>query len=84
MCKFCQSLHEIKECHKIAQGWATEDEIRKHGKYMQELTAAIVDRTWYQKHGKKSSGRTVHFRNQGIGFKLNYCPECGRLLNSRD
>lgn len=84
MCVFCERLSEIKEVHKIAQSWDTEERLATLGKYLQELTVAIVDRTWYQKRGKKSASRTTHYRNQGIGFKLNYCPECGRkLVNKR-
>ena len=80
MCKFCEAIEAKKEVHKIAQSWSTDDELRKFGKYMQELTVAIVERTWYEKHGKKSATRTVSYRNQGLGYKLNYCPECGKEL----
>jgi len=80
MCKFFDQIASIKDCHKIASGWATDAERAEYVKYMQELTVAIVDRTWYQKRGKKRAGRTVHFRNQGIGYALNFCPECGRSL----
>ena len=80
MCKFCDQIANIKDCHKIASGWATDAERAEYGKYMQELTVAIVERIWYQKQGKKRAGRTVHFRNQGIGYALNFCPECGRSL----
>jgi len=80
MCKFCETIEAKKEAHKIAQSWSTDDELRKFGKYMQELTVAIVEHTWYKKCGKKSATRVVSYRNQGLGFKLNYCPECGRRL----
>lgn len=29
---------------------------------------------------KRHAGRTTDYRNRGIGYKLNYCPECGRKL----
>lgn len=29
---------------------------------------------------KRQAGRTVDYRNQGLGYKLNYCPECGRKI----
>ncbi len=80
MCKFCEAIEAKKKVHKIAQSWSTDNELRKSGKYMQELTVAIVERTWYEKHGKKSAIRTVSYRNQGLGYKLNYCPECGKEL----
>lgn len=80
MCEFCETIEAKKKVHKIAQSWSTDDELRKFGKYMQELTVAIVDHTWYKKRGKKSATRIVSYRNQGLGFKLNYCPECGKEL----
>ena len=80
MCKFCDGIAIIKDRHKIVSELDTDTEMAKYGKYMQELTVAIVDRTWYQKQGKKMASRTVHFRNQGIGYALNFCPECGRSL----
>lgn len=80
MCKFCGEIESIKESHKHAASWATDSELEQYGKYMQELTVAIVERNWYQKHGKKHSSRAVHFRYRGLGFKLKYCPECGRKL----
>ena len=79
-CKFCECLADIKECHGIAKGWATDAELNEYGVWMQELTVAIVERTWYRKKGKKSGGRSVHYRNQGLGFKLRFCPECGKVL----
>lgn len=83
MCRFCDELKDLKECHKIAQGWATDVELAEYGKYMQELTVAFVQRCWYQKKGKKLAGRTVHYRNKGLGFALNYCPECGKKLRGK-
>ena len=80
MCKFCDGIASIKDCHKIVSGWATDAEKAENGKRMQELTVAIVELIWYQKQGKKRAGRSVHFRNQGIGYALNFCPECGRSL----
>ena len=80
MCRFCKELIELKECHKIAQGWATDAELVEYGKWMQELTVAVVERNWYQKKGKKSAGRVMHYRNKGLGFALKYCPECGRKV----
>ena len=80
MCEFCKTLAEMKDCHKIAQGWATDADLAEYGKWMQELTVAVVERNWYQKKGKRSAGRTVHYRNKGLGFALKYCPECGREL----
>lgn len=83
MCKFCKEIASLREVHRIASGRTTDAEMTEFGKYMQELSVAVVERTWYQKRGKKGAGRTVHFRNQGIGYALNFCPECGKKLRRR-
>lgn len=83
MCKFCEELESLKECHRIAQRWAIDAELTEYGKWMQDLTVAIIERNWYQKKGKKSSGRSVHYRKYGFGFSLNYCPECGKKLRRK-
>lgn len=80
MCKFCESMARNKERYKIVRGWATDAELEEFGKWMNEYTVAIVIRSWYQKKGKKAASRTIEFRNKGLGYELNYCPECGRKL----
>lgn len=80
MCKFCEEIASLKEDHRIASRWLIDAEMTELGKYMQELSVAVVERNWYQKDGKKGASRTVHFRSKGIGFVLKYCPECGRSL----
>lgn len=30
--------------------------------------------------GGRIKGRTVHYMEDGVGFQLNYCPECGKKL----
>lgn len=75
-CKFCEALNSYKRSNKI-----TNREIDpEFGRWMQELTVAIVSRTWYEKRAKRHASRSVGFRRQGIGWTLNYCPECGRRL----
>ncbi len=80
MCKFCEAMKSNEQCYEISQGWATEKELQEYGKYEIEYSVAIVKRSWYRKRGKKHACRTVEFRNRGLGFELNYCPECGRKL----
>lgn len=80
MCKFCETMQTNYQCDAICKSWSTEDELSKYGAYMHEYSVAIVKRSWYRKMGKKHSGRTVEFRYRGLGFALNYCPECGRKL----
>lgn len=79
-CKFCECMADLKECHGIAQSRETDEDLREYGEWMQELTVAIVERNWYRKKSRKSAGRTVHYRNQGLGFELRFCPECGKRL----
>ena len=79
-CNFCKDLKEIKIRYMMTNDCQTYGEIEEYGEWMQELTVAIVERNWYQKRGKRSAGRTIHYKNQGIGFALNFCPECGKRL----
>lgn len=70
--------------------WTTTHEFRLvHGdfcgssiKEKQEITVAMVIRTYYPGH-KRQASRTTDYRSQGCGYKLNYCPECGKKLNSK-
>ena len=73
-------MERNKEVERTARGWATDAELLEYGKWMNEYTVAIVIHSWYQKRGKKSASRTVDFRNKGLGYKLNFCPECGKEL----
>lgn len=75
MCKFCDSLAERKE-RRNWYGYSNPE----LGRWMHEYTVALVIHSWYQKCGKKSASRTVDFRNKGLGYKLNFCPECGKEL----
>jgi len=83
MCKFCEEIEGLKKRHKLTSEAGTDAEIAKLGKYMQELTIAVVERTWYQKSEKKRSSRTVHFRNDGVGYDFHFCPECGKKLRGQ-
>jgi len=77
ICKFCESMKENRQVEEIRRSCATNEEIKRYGKYMVEYTVAIVKRSYCQKLGKKKSGRTLEFRHRGLGYELNYCPECG-------
>ena len=80
-CKFCEAIKNHKRCDYVSDRWKSEDpEVQKLGKYKHEYTVAIVKRSWYQKRGKRSAGRITDYRYRGLGYKLNYCPECGRKL----
>ena len=76
-CKFCGALMSWKQIDEFYKVTVPDPEL---GKYCCEYTAALVIRHWYSKKGKRSAGRTTDYRHMGLGFKLNYCPECGRRL----
>lgn len=75
-CKFCEAMKVNRQCDKIDK---SPDELT-YGKYMSEYTVAIVKHHWYSKMGKRTAGRTVDYRHMGLGYKLNYCPECGARM----
>lgn len=70
-CKFCERLEESERKRIFNNKW---DKDCVHNEY----TVALVIRI--KRHRRLQGGRTVSFRNQGLGFKLNYCPECGREI----
>lgn len=80
-CKFCKALKERKQIHDFLSKKDPEDP--ELGPYLHDYKVALVIRSWYKKRGKKSASRTVDFRSQGLGYDLNYCPECGKELNEK-
>lgn len=78
-CKFCEAMKVNRQCDEITQ---SPDEF-PYGKRMSEYTVAIVKRHWYSKRGKRTASRTVDYRHMGLGYKLNYCPECGRKMGEQ-
>ena len=74
-CKFCEAMKVNRQCDEIIQ---SPDELT-YGKHMNEYTVAIVKRH-YSKRGKRTASRTVDYRHMGLGYKLNYCPECGAKM----
>ena len=77
VCKFCEAMKVNRQIEEINRAWATNEDLKRYGKYMVEYTVAIVKRSYHQKTGKKKSGRMLEFRYRGLGYELNYCPECG-------
>ena len=76
-CKFCESLESHK---KFTKFWLE----REKDPFKSEYTVALVIKSWVPSIGKKSAGRTTDYRNQGLGYKLNFCPECGRKIKGGD
>lgn len=78
MCDFCKHFKIIKDINDEA---SKRDELyEQYGDYKHEYTVAIITHSWFTKLGKRNAGRTVDYRKNGNGFKLNYCPECGKEL----
>ena len=50
-----------------------------------EYQAALAKRWWVKAKGKRSAQLVLHIKNRRsqMGFKLNYCPECGKDLRKR-
>ena len=75
-CCFCESYELWRNIHEFDNTLGPKDEKTKH-----EYSVALVIRSWKPKYRtKRHAGRVVDYRNQGIGYKLNFCPECGKRL----
>lgn len=77
-CTFCEALMGYKN---IRAFFNQRDKEKHKEKTYEEYTVALVVRS-YAKGKKRTARRTIDYRNQGIGFKLNFCPECGRRLDT--
>lgn len=76
-CVFCQRFKDQKGFENF---WLRKDD--EPSKY--EYTVALVIRSWKPSiRSKRDACRITDYRNQGIGYKLNFCPECGRKLRGR-
>ena len=71
MCKFCEDLEFSKQL---------DAESEYADKFKQAYTVAMVKRQWLKGRSKRTASRSVGFRYRGIGYDLNYCPECGKDL----
>lgn len=77
-CKFCEAYNRYKYVDDFKERFDLE-----HGetdKVIREYTVAIVVHGWFKSKGKKSAGRSTDYRYRGLGYKLNFCPECGKKL----
>lgn len=75
MCDFCDDLNLRKQCAKEDNRGQNEDNRLKYA-----YNVALVQHMWTKSRGKRNACRSVDFRNKGIGYQLNYCPECGKKL----
>lgn len=79
-CKFCEALERNKRANGIINYNQDPEERKSLGKYMTAYTVALVVHNWYKEHGKRTAGRSTDYRCRGLGYSLNYCPECGRKV----
>lgn len=68
-CEFCESIKKYKTIY-------TNDENLKH-----EFNIGLIINTWTNANKRwRNSSRVTDLRKFGYGYKLNYCPECGRKI----
>ena len=72
-CKFCESLQRNKDIRMFMNNVRKQE---GQEKIYEEYTVALVIRS-FAKGKKATAGRVTEYRHMGIGYKLNYCPECG-------
>lgn len=76
MCAFCEALDTQKRIQSFKN---SHPEYYEEKMYM-EITVAMVVRNWTKSEGKAHARSITDYRFRGLGYKLNYCPECGRKL----
>lgn len=69
-CEFCNELGLTRYMDKSKPFWGYE------------YQAALAKRWWPKEKGKRAAELTLHIKSKKsqMGFKLNYCPECGKKL----
>ena len=75
MCEFCDNLDFRKQLNVEDNSVRDKDNV-----FMNEYTVALVIHQWTKRKGKRNAGRTTDYRYRGLGYKLNFCPECGRKV----
>lgn len=68
-----------QECHFCAAYNAWKNAQKSDNGLLHEIVVALVIRSWTKGH-KNQSSRITDYRYRGCGYKLNYCPECGRRI----
>lgn len=75
MCKFCEAMETHRRVDTIMKKTDPDMEHR--------YSVAIVRRMFF-KGRKGAKGSSTDYRHQGCGYKLNFCPECGRDLKQKE
>ena len=74
MCKFCEAMESYRKADTILKKHEPDVEHR--------YSVAIVQRVFF-KGRKGCQGRGTDYQYRGCGYKLNFCPECGRKLTKK-
>ena len=76
-CIFCEEYRSHKRVNEFKRDhpeWYGDEAWLER-----EIKVAMVIRTWRPGY-KRQAARETDYRNQGCGYALNYCPECGKRL----
>ena len=79
-CRFCEA-YELND--RVSRFKAERPDLYGGEEWCCEMTVALVIHEWTKRIGKRNAGRTTDYRYRGLGYKLNYCPECGKKLERR-
>ena len=78
-CEFCE---RIERSNKLFQFW--ESRLEESAKRKQVISVAFVERSWKRDEPYKNFDRTTDYHYRGFGFRLNYCPTCGRKIKKSE
>lgn len=65
MCSFCEKVAALKM-------------VASHSDLPMKLSVALID---YLVTDKGPRGKTTYYNADGLGYELNFCPECGKKLD---
>lgn len=73
-CKFCEALDMYRRIDAVVKDFDPDMSNR--------YSVAIVKRTFFKGRGGCQTSR-ADYGYRKCGYKLNFCPECGRDLNKK-
>ena len=78
-CPFCSA---VSSSIQIAEFWngLKPGGLIEPEQYNMELSVALISRKWKPGTPKGSGGRMVDYKYRGCGYKLTFCPTCGKRL----
>ena len=78
-CEFCSHL-AVKDF--IVEMNKADEKVFGKPRLYHEYSVAFVDRFWRKGEGKRNAQVKTEFRWRDLGYRLNYCPECGRKISN--